>query len=91
MKEFEEDSQLLEIVNGDVKTELERQRRLYGIQKHEDLKWLPILLEEVGEVAEALQKNTKAAKETDASDLYAELIQVAAVASSWAARLKAVD
>lgn len=82
------DVELIKEVKIDVGAELARQRKLYGVQRHPNNDWLPILTEEIGEVAEALQKNTKAAKDTDADDLYTELTQVAAVAISWAAQLK---
>lgn len=82
------DMSLAEECIDDTVSELFRQRDLYGVQRHEHNAWLPILTEELGEVAEALQTHTPAAKETDASDLYKELIQVAAVAVSWAAQLR---
>lgn len=83
-----EDLMLVDEVSEDVDQELLRQRNLYGVQRHLDNDWLPILGEEFGEVCQALQKDTTAAKETDADDLYKELVQVAAVAISWAAHLK---
>lgn len=55
------------------------QDRKWGEQNHDDLGWLPILTEEVGEVAQALLRQ----KDTDASDLKHELTQVAAVAVAW--------
>ncbi len=88
IEEVEEDLLLTNTVINDVYDELKRQRKMYHVQRHSNLKWLPILLEEVGEVAEALQIDTQAAKESDADDLYKELTQVAAVAISWAAQLK---
>ena len=47
------------------------------------LRKLPILVEEVGEVSEELQRPTP-----DRERLYAELIQVAAVAVAWAESVK---
>lgn len=75
-------------VNQDIYKERERQNRLYGLQRHSHGDWLKILIEEVGEVAQAMQKGSKASKETDANDLYKELIHVAAVASAIAEHVK---
>lgn len=85
MSEVEKDLLLVVDAENDVWKEVKRQRKLYGVQRHSNNDWLPILIEEIGEVSEALQKNTIAAKQTDKDDLYTELIQVAAVAISWAA------
>lgn len=60
----------------------------WGKQDHSDGDWLKILIEEVGEVAQAMQHNNKWSKDSDASDLYNELIQVAAVAVSIAESVK---
>jgi|SRR5690625_4016080 len=87
IEEVEEDLLLTNAVINDVYDELKRQRKMYHVQRHSNYKWLPILLEEVGEVAECLQSDTQAAKDSDADDLYTELTQVAAVAISWAAQL----
>jgi len=68
--------------------EMVRQLRKWGVQGHEDLKWLAILMEEVGELAEAILLPGDR-KIPEASDLVKrrqrrhELIQVAAVAISW--------
>lgn len=75
-------------VNMDVFYERLRQNELYGHQRHHYGTWLAILVEEVGEVAEALQKGLVSEKSTDADDLYKELIQVAAVASAIAEQVK---
>lgn len=75
---------MLETVIGDVVLERHRQDKKWGIQRHSFLRWYAILGEEVGEVAEALQQGMKSAKNTDADDLYKELIQVAAVAVAFA-------
>jgi NTP pyrophosphatase (non-canonical NTP hydrolase) len=75
-------------VNDDVYTERARQNRLYGQQHHDNGTWLQILIEEVGEVAQAMQQGGTASKETDADDLYTELIHVAAVASAMAEQVK---
>jgi NTP pyrophosphatase (non-canonical NTP hydrolase) len=57
-----------------------RQDVKFGLQRHSMGKWLQILVEEVGEVAQAMQQGEVQSKDTDADDLFAELIQVAAVA-----------
>ncbi|WP_336822970.1 hypothetical protein [Sporosarcina sp. USHLN248] len=45
-------------------------------------------VEEVGEVAQAIQQGSVASKDTDADDLYTELIHVAAVASAFAEQVQ---
>lgn len=61
-----------------IKDERQRQDQIFGEQNHDPFKWLSILLEEVGEVAKAIndwhwsQESAQAIKE--------ELAQVAAVA-----------
>lgn len=75
-------------VMNDVWAERERQNRKWGIQHHAYPYWLTILVEEVGEVAQAMQKGSVAYKSSDANDLYKELIQVAAVAVAIAEHVK---
>jgi NTP pyrophosphatase (non-canonical NTP hydrolase) len=75
-------------INDDVYKERERQNKKWGIQRHAYGDWLMILTEEVGEVAQAMQKTKGWGKETDASDLYEELIHVAAVASAIAEQVR---
>lgn len=75
-------------VLSDVSDERNRQEQLWGIQRHNYGAWLTILVEEVGEVAQAMQKGMVSQKETDSSDLYKELIQVAAVACAIAEQVK---
>ena len=53
---------------------------MWGKQRHDRGIWLAILMEEVGEVAQAMQVNQSWGKKSDATNLYNELIQVAAVA-----------
>lgn len=60
----------------EVDRERERQTKLWGVQNHEPWGWLPILMEEVGEVATELCTFSR----TDFSNYETELIQVAAVA-----------
>lgn len=71
------------IIN-DINSERNRQDFKWGEQVHDYPTWLTILVEEVGEVAQAIQTNKHWGKASDASDLYKELIQVAAVAAAIA-------
>ncbi|RNB63279.1 hypothetical protein EDM55_29225 [Brevibacillus centrosporus] len=71
-------------VNNDVLEERCKQDAKWGKQRHDLGGWLMILMEEVGEVSEAMMKERGWGKPTDANDLYKELIQVAAVASAIA-------
>lgn len=69
-----------------VSTEMARQRQLWGIQNHEDRDWFPILVEEVGEVALALNDiRFPMSSKTHGREaqLREELVHVAAVAQSW--------
>ncbi|MCK1982209.1 MULTISPECIES: MazG nucleotide pyrophosphohydrolase domain-containing protein [Peribacillus] len=81
-------TQLMQSVNQDVLTERVRQNQKWGLQRHDMGAWLQILIEEVGEVAQAMQKQKGWGKDTDASDLYMELTHVAAVASAIAEQVK---
>ncbi|PJN90728.1 hypothetical protein, partial [Bacillus sp. mrc49] len=74
------DDQLKNDVLLAVETERFRQDALWGKQRHSYGDWLKILVEEVGEVAQAMQKDQRWGKDSDASNLYTELIHVAAVA-----------
>ena len=71
-------------VNLDVYKERLRQNEKWGLQRHDMGRWLSILVEEVGEFAQAMQSDMNSHKETDADDKYTELIHVAAVASAIA-------
>ena len=68
------------------------QERINQIANHKEIltpmQNFIILSEEVGEVAQALQQGEVWSKGTDKSDLYKELIQVAAVAVKMAERVK---
>lgn len=68
------------------------QERIYQMSKYPDYLLLiqdfVVMSEEVGEVAQALQSEESWSKETDKSDLYHELIQVAAVAVKMAEKIK---
>lgn len=58
--------------------DLERyyQDQKWGIQNHEDQKWLTILTEEIGEVAKAIL-------EQKPNEVKEELVQVTAVCVAW--------
>ena len=77
-------NQLRMNVLTDIDSERSRQDDKWGIQRHDNGTWLQILIEEVGEVAQAMQKNKEWGKETDAGNLYTELIHVSAVAAAIA-------
>lgn len=64
----------------DVNLERFNQNSQWGEQYHDYATWYTILGEEFGEVGQAIQQGSVAHKETDADDLYKELVQVAAVA-----------
>lgn len=72
----------------DVFLERIRQNKLWGKQRHSKGDWLMILGEEYGEVCQAMQKNKNWGKESDANNLYEELIHVAAVAVAIAEQVK---
>lgn len=79
-------------VMDDVWMERVRQNKKWGIQRHDLGVWLAILGEEYGEVCQAVQKHVGliSYKETDADNLYEELIHVAAVAVAIAEQVKEV-
>ncbi|RBP89375.1 MazG-like nucleotide pyrophosphohydrolase family protein [Cytobacillus firmus] len=71
-----------------VEKERFRQNAKWGRQRHSYGDWLKILVEEVGEVAQAMQTGQGWGKGSDANDLYKELIQVAAVAVAIAEQIE---
>lgn len=73
----------------DVNAERIRQDNKWGFQRHPYGKWLGILTEEFGEVGQAINRIhfPDDAKESDADDLYTELIHVAAVSVAIAEQL----
>lgn len=75
-------------VLSDINVERDQQDKQWGIQRHDYGTWLKILVEEVGEVAQAMQIDMYCAKESDANNLYKELIQVSAVAAAIAEQVK---
>ncbi len=58
-----------------IQAERQRQDHKWGEQNHSDMKWLAILMEEVGELAKAILEN-----DDNGVD---ELVQVAAVSVAW--------
>ncbi|GAB3797251.1 MazG-like family protein [Virgibacillus kimchii] len=66
------------IIN-DINDERSRQNYKWGEQHHSYDTWYTILGEEFGEVAQAIQTDKHWGKNSDKSNLYKELIQVAAV------------
>ena len=73
-----------------VQRECDRQHRKWGVQSHGELKWLAILMEEVGEAAmdcnelePALGKVGEGVEQQLRERLRTELIQCAAVCVSW--------
>ena len=82
--------QIKMLVLSDINAERERQNEKWGIQRHSYNKWLGILGEEYGEVCQAINRINfpDDAKETDADNLYEELIQLAAVAAEIAEQIR---
>lgn len=81
------DKILFDIVQVDVKNERVRQNAKWGRQRHTPEKWLSIAIEEVGEMAQAMQKEDVQHKGTDADDLYTETIHAIAVLTAQAEQL----
>ena len=77
-------------VAADVEIERQRQDKLWGKQRHDFNKWFSLVLEEVGEVAQALNRINfpEDAKDTDAEDLYKEIIQTSAILRAFAEHVK---
>ena len=72
----------------DIINERSRQDDKWGLQRHPLPLWMVILVEEVGELAQAMQRINDWGKESDADDPYTEAIHVAAVATAIAEQLK---
>ncbi len=68
-------------VFGWIRRERTKQQEKWGDQHHDDFKWLAILTEEVGELAEAILHDEFGGKAQGMSK--EELIHVAAVAIQW--------
>jgi len=73
------------IVLVDVLKEQERQTKKWGIRDHEPLSWLAILVEEVGEVAEAIliAQSVDGEENGGLEEVREEAIHVAAVAITF--------
>lgn len=71
----------------EIQKERQEQDKIWGEQNHNDLKWLAILMEEIGEVSEDINELYptigKCYDLRIKEDLRAELIQVAAVCIAW--------
>ena len=78
------------MVLGEVVDEQCRQEQKWGHQEHGALRWLAILTEEVGELAQAilLPDGHELATMEDVAKVRHELVQVAAVALTWLANGK---
>lgn len=59
-----------------VKEERKRQHELYGERQHYDVEWLTLLVEEIGEIAEAIVQNKP-------EQMRKEMIQAAALIQTW--------
>ena len=68
--------------------EQERQVKKWGVQNHHPHKYLSILTEEVGEVAEAILKTEEEGQTMTWYDVMKELIEVQAVAQSMIESIK---
>lgn len=71
----------METVIEKVRQERERQNKKWGEQNHDDYRWLAILTEEVGELAQAILHDEFGG--SHAGTAQHELIHVAAVAVQW--------
>ena len=78
------DERLTDTILYEIKAERIRQVHKYGLQRHVPEKWYVIAAEEMGELAEAMQKGTQATKPTDADSMINEAIQAAAVLVAFA-------
>lgn len=80
------DKEFAAVMNQDrVLNEILQERKCqdakWGEQNHDDYRWLVILMEEAGEVAQAILHDEFGGKA--AGTVRAELVQVAAVAVQW--------
>ncbi len=71
----------MENVVNQIRAERERQNKKWGEQNHDDYRWLAILTEEVGELAQAILHDEFGG--SHAGTAKTELIHVAAVAVQW--------
>lgn len=82
------DQQLRINILTDIDKERNRQDEMWGRQRHTLGDWLMILGEEFGEVCQAMQKSKSWGKDSDANDLYEELIHLAAVSVEIAEQVR---
>ena len=68
--------------------EQSEQVKKWGVQNHHPHKYLTILIEEVGEVGEAILKTEEEGKTKTWDDVIEELVQVEAVAQSMIESIK---
>lgn len=61
----------------DLQSERDRQVEKWGVQNHDDGKWLLILMEEIGEASKDILENK------DKETVRKELVQCAAVLVAW--------
>jgi NTP pyrophosphatase (non-canonical NTP hydrolase) len=67
-----------------IKYEKARQNKKWGVQHHSHLVWLPILVEEIGEVGKAICEYYLQSKPgVSLEDIQKGLIQCAAVCVAW--------
>lgn len=71
----------MEDVLNQIRAERERQNKKWGEQNHDDYRWLAILTEEVGELAQAILHDEFGG--SHAGTAKNELVHVAAVAVQW--------
>ena len=71
----------MENVLNQIRAERERQNEKWGEQNHDDYRWLAILTEEVGELAQAILHDEFGG--SHAGTAKTELVHVAAVAVQW--------
>lgn len=64
-----------------IRTERKRQYEKWGKQRHDNYRWLAILMEEVGELAQAILHDQFGGAHAGTARI--ELIHVAAVAVQW--------
>lgn len=66
----------------DIERERDRQVEKWGVQRHDDARWLMILMEELGEASKDILEKRPT------EDIRKELVQCAAVLTAW---IEAID
>ena len=74
-------------VLSDIMDERERQEEKWGTVRHDDCYWLALLVEEVGEMARVI---VGGGRPVLATELYLEMIQVAALIIAWAEQMPSI-